>query len=63
MNLHDARKRARMTQQEIADLLAISKVFVSDIERGQRTPSLKNALALQEIFPRLDLRSLLTEAN
>ena len=35
--LHDARRKRRMSQTELAELAGVSNVNISQLERGQRT--------------------------
>ncbi|PWT78610.1 MAG: hypothetical protein C5B59_01455 [Bacteroidetes bacterium] len=37
--LREERKRRKLTQQQLGDLIKISKDYVSRIEKGERTPS------------------------
>lgn len=51
--MHQVRKNElNMTQEEFADLLAISKDTVSNIERGKVTPSITTLIKLAEITHR-----------
>ncbi len=48
--LKEYRKKERMTQKELADLVSITKDYVSIIERGKQTPGFKLAKSLADIF-------------
>jgi len=46
----DAGRSARtIAQEEVGDLAGVSKVMISLLERGERQPSLRLALRLQEL--------------
>lgn len=44
------RKSEEMTQTELADLLAVSKQYISQLEKGERTASIEQAIRLAEVF-------------
>lgn len=44
--LKSARKRRRLSRQNVADMVGISKSYVGELERGQCTPSLLIAARL-----------------
>ena len=48
--LIEARKRKKLTQQQTATIFETSRQYVSQIERGERKPGLKFALALAKFF-------------
>lgn len=48
--LKDTRKRAGFTQQQIADMLNVSRAHYTRIESGNRNPSLKIAIKIKEIL-------------
>ena len=56
--LKDARKKSGKTQQQIANLAAISRTYYADIERSRYTPSLIVFFRLAVIF-NLDLNGLI----
>lgn len=46
-NLKNARLEAKLTQQELADYLHISRNYYSQIETGAKSPSFRAALAIK----------------
>ena len=44
------RVRANMTQSELAILLGVTEVTISNYERGEREPSIDNLKKMAEIF-------------
>lgn len=51
--LREARERAKLSQEALADLADLDRTYVSLLERGRRQPSLTTMLALAAA---LDLR-------
>lgn len=49
-NLKEARQRAGMTQQQVADCLEISLVYYQKIEQGSRTGDFEIWDSLEDIF-------------
>ena len=45
-NLKDVRTRKKLSQQELADMVGVSRNTISSIETGQYQPSAKLALIL-----------------
>lgn len=52
------RQTEELTQQDLAEKLGVSKQYISALERGQRQPSLKEALRFGEVFEAGDLFAL-----
>lgn len=50
--LIDARKSKQMTQQELADMIGITRSFLANLERGKYAPSLKVAFDLARVLER-----------
>lgn len=48
--LKSARKKKGYSQQQLGDLLGVSKVSICSYEKGIRTPNMKNFLDLIEIL-------------
>lgn len=48
--LVEARARAGLSQQDVAEAIGISRPFYTLIERGARNPSLTVALRIAELF-------------
>ena len=44
------RKKAKMTQSELAILLGVTLMTISNYERGVREPSIENLKRMSEIF-------------
>lgn len=53
-----ARKAKRLSQQEVADKVGVSKATVSDWERGRMFPRPDKAVALVRVLPGLTLNKL-----
>ena len=45
-NLKDARREKRLSQQQLADMVGVSRNTISSIETGQFSPTAKLALVL-----------------
>ena len=48
--LKDERKRKNITQEQLANLVGVSRQSINAIERGKYTPSTALALKISEIF-------------
>lgn len=48
--LSSLRKNEKITQQELGDLLGVTKDYISMLERGVSTPSLSLAKKIADIF-------------
>ncbi|WP_058486471.1 helix-turn-helix transcriptional regulator [Defluviitalea phaphyphila] len=48
--IKELRKAAKMTQQELADLVHVSSRTIISIEKGQYNPSLMLAYRIAEVF-------------
>ena len=48
--IREARKKKNLSQEEVGNLLGVSKVSVCGYERGTRTPTMENFLQLLEIL-------------
>ena len=48
--LRDERKRKKITQEQLASLVGVSRQSINAIERGKYTPSTALALKISEIF-------------
>jgi transcriptional regulator with XRE-family HTH domain len=46
MNVRRLRKRAGLSQEELADRSGLHRTYVGGIERGERNPSLGNIVAI-----------------
>ena len=49
----DAREALKVRQADVADVLGVSRQVVSLWERGERTPTARNALAYGKLLQRL----------
>lgn len=49
-SLRDQRKRKKITQEQLASLVGVSRQSINAIERGKYTPSTMLALKISEIF-------------
>lgn len=61
-NLIIARKNAGLTQQQLSEKVGISRAFLTNIELGKYTPSLKVASEIA-IFLEKDISELFIEHN
>lgn len=50
VHLIQLRKEQGYTRAELANKLGVSEVYISKIERGERTPSIRLMLAFQEFY-------------
>lgn len=48
--LRDLRKKRKITQEQLADLVGVSRQSINAIERGKYTPSTVLSLKISEIF-------------
>lgn len=48
--LIEARKKKKYTQQDIGDLVGISRSYYTEIERGKKTPSGKVAIRISKVL-------------
>ena len=48
--LKEERKRKKITQEQLANLVGVSRQSINAIERGKYTPSTTLALKISEIF-------------
>ena len=49
-NVRDFRKRAGLTQEDLADAVSVSRQTIISIERGRYVPSLSLALKIARFF-------------
>ncbi len=49
-NISQIRRRARITQRQLAEALNVSQQYISDIENGKTVPSLKFAFDMKIFF-------------
>jgi transcriptional regulator with XRE-family HTH domain len=56
------RTRARMSQQELADLSEVHRPYISDIERGQRNLTLTTMIRISNAL-KVSLSTLFKEAE
>ena len=50
MGIKEMRKKRGLTQKQLAELLGVKQQNVSDWERGERSPSVKNLKKLVEVL-------------
>lgn len=48
--LRDLRKEKQLTQQELGDLINVTKVSICCYEKGTRTPTLETLVELSQVF-------------
>lgn len=48
--IRELRKRRRMSQEELAELCDLSTSLIGHIERGEKAPSLRTAIAMCHVF-------------
>lgn len=58
-----ARQARRLSQQELANALGITKGTISQWELGNKMPSPRLAIQLQATFPRLSLKKIYAAAK
>ncbi|KSV17373.1 DNA-binding protein [Dehalococcoides mccartyi] len=46
--IRDLRKKAGVSQEELADRASVHRTYLGGIERGERNPSLKNIYAIAQ---------------
>jgi DNA-binding XRE family transcriptional regulator len=51
MKLSEARRKAKMTLQDVSNIVGASPGHLSEIERGIKGPSLELAVKLTQLFP------------
>ncbi len=49
-SLRDLRKKRKITQEQLAELVGVSRQSINAIERGKYTPSTVLSLKISEIF-------------
>ena len=50
MNLKEERQKKKLTQQQLADMLGITRQTISHIECGRIKPSINNAKAIANVL-------------
>ena len=50
MNLKEERQKKKLTQQQLADMLGITRQTISHIECGRIKPSIDNAKAIANVL-------------
>ena len=50
VKIKETRKKRGLTQKQLAELLGVKQQNISDWERGERSPSIKNLKKLAEIL-------------
>ena len=58
MKLSEARRKAKMTLQDVSNIVGASPGHLSEIERGIKGPSLELAVKLTQLFPTVQLATL-----
>jgi len=58
MKLSEARRKAKMTLQDVSNIVGASPGHLSEIERGIKGPSLELAVKITELFPTVQLATL-----
>lgn len=58
-NLMNFRKKKKLSQEKMANLLGISRPHYSDIENGKVSPSIDFAYKIQQVFEVDDVMELL----
>lgn len=49
-SLREIRKKRKITQEQLADLVGVSRQSINAIERGKYTPSTVLSLKISEVF-------------
>lgn len=49
-NLMNFRKKKKLSQEKMSELLGISRPYYSEIEMGKKTPSVELAYKIEEVF-------------
>lgn len=60
--IKQCRKRKNMTQEELGNLIDVSKVSICQWEKGTKTPSTKNLILLSKVF-NIELEYLIGNDN
>lgn len=58
MKLSEARRKAKMTLQDVSNIVGASPGHLSEIERGIKGPSLELAVKITQLFPTVQLATL-----
>jgi DNA-binding XRE family transcriptional regulator len=58
MKLSEARRKAKMTLQDVSNIVGASPGHLSEIERGIKGPSLELAVKLTQLFPTVQVATL-----
>ena len=61
-NIKKYREEKILTQEQLADKAGISADYISEIERGKKTPSIKRLLLIAEALE-IDIEALFKEIN
>lgn len=61
--IRQARKAKRLTLQQVADLVGVTKTTVSEWERGQKRPTADRAHKLCDVLPALTLNKIYPRAQ
>ena len=59
MKLAEARRKAKMTLQDVSNIVGASPGHLSEIERGIKGPSLELAVKITQLFPPVQLATLI----
>ena len=59
MELAEARRKAKMTLQDVSNIVGASPGHLSEIERGIKGPSLELAVKITQLFPTVQLATLI----
>ena len=59
MKLAEARRKAKMTLQDVSNIVGASPGHLSEIERGIKGPSLELAVKITPLFPTAQLATLI----
>ena len=59
MKLAEARRKAKMTLQDVSNIVGASPGHLSEIERGIKGPSLELAVKITQLFPTVQLATLI----
>lgn len=59
MKLAEARRKAKMTLQDVSNIVGASTGHLSEIERGIKGPSLELAVKITQLFPTVQLATLI----
>lgn len=61
--LKEFRKKKKLSQQEIADILGISLIQYQFIELGRRNPSFELMEKMKNIFPKISIDEIFLSSN